>query len=115
MTSTQVEDPKETSTGSDAVISGIVGERLSLAAFSQLAGNLAGYPFIKIVIDRPRSEIHFINHAVHQFHADYIAETMLGLTAEELEKDLDRYNRSFYTDPDRSYYLALLSLHKRPD
>ena len=55
----------------------LIGEDLSLAAFSQLAGNLAGYPFVKVVVDsgiepslRRRSGIlHVMNHAVYPFHA----------------------------------------------
>jgi hypothetical protein len=96
-------------------IRSIVGEKLSLAAFAQLAGTLAGYPFVKLVIDRPRGQIHFLNNARYPFHADYIAENLLGISVDEVDRDIDTYNRSFYQDPNRRFYLGILALHTRAE
>ena len=110
MSSTQTDLPP-----AEEVVPAIVGERLTSAAFHQLAGNLAGYPFVKVVVERARGTVHFLNNAAFQFHADYIAAHLLGITPEALEADIDRYNQTFYQDPDRSYYLAILALHARPE
>lgn len=91
----------------------IIGERLSKAAFQQLAGTLAGYPFVKFVIDKDSKKIHFLNNAFYKFHADYIGENILGITVAQVEKDIDRYNEWFYFDPNRRFYLGVLSLHER--
>ncbi|MEK6579765.1 MAG: PEP/pyruvate-binding domain-containing protein [Bdellovibrionota bacterium] len=91
----------------------LVGEKLSLEAFSQLAGNLSGYPYIKIVVDRTKQQIHFINSARYKFHADYIAEQIMGVPAEDVEKNIDEFNRSVYLSPDRQFFLGSLALHKR--
>jgi len=93
----------------------IVGERLTMAAFSQLSGHLAGYPFVKLVVDRPRATIHFINNAAYAFHGDYIAEHLLNISVAELEANIDEYNKRFYVDLDRPHYLAILALHKREE
>lgn len=93
----------------------IVGERLTLAAFSQLSGNLAGYPFVKLVVDRPKQTIHFLNNADYPFHGFYLADHLLGITRAELDANIDFYNNGFYCDPKRPYYLGILSLHKRGD
>jgi hypothetical protein len=93
----------------------VVGEPLSLAAFNQLSGNLANIPFIKLVYDRKTKKLHFINNAIHQFHANYIATSILGLKEHELEKHIDEYNRSFYMDPERRFFLGILSLQGRRD
>lgn len=93
----------------------IVDQALSLEAFAQLSGNLAGYPFVKVVVDRPNASIHFLNNALYRFHADYIAEALLGLTLAQLERDIDSYNRDFYNDPSRRFYLGILALHRRDE
>lgn len=90
----------------------IVGQRLTRAAFSQLSGRLAGYPFVKLVVDRPGETIHFLNNHVVQMHGHYIAAEILGITAEELEGNIDHYNHGFYLDPKRDLYLGILSLHE---
>lgn len=89
------------------------GEKVSLAAFSQLAGRLAGYPFVKVVVDRPGRQIHFINHASFVFHGDYIAKHLLGISKQELDANIDEYNRGFYLAPDRRFYLGIVALHTR--
>ena len=90
----------------------LVGEKLSLEAFSQLAGNLSGYPYIKIVVDRTKQQIHFINSARYKFHADYIAEQIMGVPAEDVEKNIDEFNRSVYLSPDREFFLGSLAVNK---
>src|SRR5476651_771190 len=107
--------PEELNVSGVDCIAALVGEKLTLEAFSQLAGNLAGYPFVKVVVDKQKGIIHFINHAKYQFHADYLAETQLGMTAEALEREIDKFNESVYFAPDRHYYLGVLALHKRED
>lgn len=103
----------ETPENLEETVPAIVGERLTLAAFHQLAGRLAGYPFVKLVVDRPSGCIHFINNAAYEMHGEYIAATFLGITRDELVADIDRYNHGFYADPDRDLYLGILSLHRR--
>lgn len=101
---------------SELVISGIVGKRLSLEAFRQLAGNLAGHPFVKVVVDRSAPAdrvVHFINNHRYQFHSDYIAECILETPKEELDKRIDEFNQSVYLSADRNYYLGTLALHKK--
>lgn len=90
----------------------LIDQPLTPAAFQQLCGNLAGYPFVKIVIDREQHHIHFINHAHCEFHADYVAENILGMTKEDLFKNLDKFNHSLYQDPHRRFYLGMIALHK---
>jgi hypothetical protein len=89
----------------------ISNEKLSLEAFTQLSGNLAGYPFVKVVVDRPSRSIHFINNSQYKFHSDFIAENLLGTTREEIDRNLDDFNRSVYLSPDRRFYLGIISLH----
>ncbi|GAB1691099.1 hypothetical protein KRM28CT15_29020 [Krasilnikovia sp. M28-CT-15] len=93
----------------------LVGEVLTLESFDRLAGTLSGHSFVKLVVDRPTSEIHFINHAAHQFHAYYIAEHVLGISRQQLEAQVDAYNAAFYVDPDRRLYLGLLARHRSPE
>ena len=93
----------------------ILNQRITLELFSQLAGNLGGYPFVKVVVDQKTQDIHFINHAVYQFHSDYIAERILGIKSEELDRTIDEFNKSVYLSPDRRFYLGLVSLHKKDD
>jgi hypothetical protein len=93
-------------------VTGLQGERLTLEAFIQLSGNLAGYPFVKVVVDRPAGRIHFINNHRYQFHADYIAEEILKVPAAQIDREIDAFNRSVYLNPDRRFYLGILALHK---
>ncbi|NDD90625.1 phosphoenolpyruvate synthase [bacterium] len=105
------------------VIDSLIGEELRLAAFSQLSGNLAGYPFVKLVVDsglvpafrRKAGILHAMNHAVYPFHAHYIAEKILRIPVAEIEAKIDEFNRSLYFDPDRRFFLGILSLHGRND
>ncbi|MCP3801888.1 phosphoenolpyruvate synthase [Allokutzneria sp. A3M-2-11 16] len=91
----------------------MVGERLTLAAFDQLSGTLSGYRFVKLVVDRERGTIHFINHAEQRFHAEYIATHILDISTEEMYAKIDSFNQIFYHEPDRRFCLGLLSLHDR--
>lgn len=94
---------------------GVVGQRLSTSAFAQLCGTLAGVPFVKVVVDRETNVIHFINHARFEFHAHYIAEKILGLSATEIDRDIDKYNERFYHAADRRFFLGILALHKKTE
>jgi hypothetical protein len=96
-------------------VAALIGERLTLSALKQLAGNLGGYSFVKVVVDRQTSTIHFLNNAKHSFHAIYIGERILELAPGELESSIDEYNKSFYNDTDRRFYLGILALHSRKD
>lgn len=92
-------------------------EHLTLEAFSQLSGKLAGYPFVKLVVEQKTSEIHFLNHARYPFHAHYIAEKLMGISAEQIEKQIDAFNQSVYLSPaaERNFYLGILALHRREE
>ncbi len=102
-------------------LAALVGERLSLEAFSQLAGTLAGYPFVKVLVDKEGTRygktpvVHFLNHARYKFHSDYIAEQILGISIEELDRDIDEFNKSVYLNPDRRFFLGLVAFHKKGD
>ena len=93
----------------------LINTRLSMEAFSQLSGILAGVPFVKVVVDKNNQSIHFLNNAIYSFHADYIAEVLLGISRDLVEKKIDYYNKTFYVDPDRRFYLGVLALHQRND
>ncbi|MGZ3693560.1 MAG: PEP/pyruvate-binding domain-containing protein [Bdellovibrionota bacterium] len=93
----------------------LIGERLSLAAFQQFSGNLAGYPFVKLVVERSNKRIHFINNAIYQFHADYLADNLLGIRPAVLDQKIDHYNKIFYSDAERPYLLGILALHTRSE
>lgn len=98
-----------------ALIAKNPAERLSLLAFSQLSGNLAGYPFVKLVVDRETQLIHFLNHSHYAFHSDYIAEQLLKMTVAEMDSRIDEFNHKFYMDPERRFCLGVLALHRRED
>ncbi|MGZ3699201.1 MAG: PEP/pyruvate-binding domain-containing protein, partial [Bdellovibrionota bacterium] len=98
----------------DPGVRSLIGERLTVEAFTQLSGNLAGYPFVKVVVDRGDATVpvvHFLNHARYQFHSDYIGENILHVPIPELERKIDEFNRSVYLSPDRRFFLGILSLH----
>ncbi|MFD9735426.1 PEP/pyruvate-binding domain-containing protein [Umezawaea sp. NPDC059074] len=96
-------------------VAALVGEQLSISAFTQLSGRLGGYSFVKVVVDRANSTIHFLNNAEHQFHAIYIGEQILGVSKDEMGRTIDSYNQTFYHDADRRFYLGILALHIRED
>ncbi|MEQ0564669.1 PEP/pyruvate-binding domain-containing protein [Amycolatopsis sp. NEAU-NG30] len=92
-------------------VAALVGERLSVSALQQLGGTLGGYSFVKVVVDRETSSIHFLNDARYSFHAIYIAEEILGVGEERVRAEIDSYNEIFYHAPDRRFLLGILSLH----
>ncbi|MEU3461923.1 PEP/pyruvate-binding domain-containing protein [Streptomyces sp. NPDC006733] len=89
----------------------VVGSVLTLPLFEQLCGVLGGHPYVKVVVDRQQDVWHILDSAVHSFHVNYIATEIQGLTLEELDAELDSFNRSVYQDPERRFLLGVLSLH----
>ncbi|WP_030058555.1 PEP/pyruvate-binding domain-containing protein [Streptomyces novaecaesareae] len=89
------------------------GEKLTTQEFSRLAGNVGGYPYVKIVLDRAESELHFIDSADGTLHVRYIACEILGMSLDELARGLDSFNDDVYRNPDRRFYLGTLALHTR--
>lgn len=86
-------------------------ERLTLREFSRLAGQVGGYPYVKVVFDRQESVLHFIDSADGTLHVRYIAGEILGMPADELARGLDAFNDEVYRSPDRRFYLGTLALH----
>jgi hypothetical protein len=97
------------------LFAGIIGQRLSLTQFTQLAGKLAGHPFVKVVVDRELSLIHFINNHRYPFHSDYIAAEIMGVDPVIVDQKIDEFNQSVYHDPKRRFYLGILSLQKNAE
>ena len=93
----------------------LVDQKLTMSAFQALSGVLAGHRYVKAVVDRQTGSIHFIDSAQTRFHIQYVARHILGMTDAALEADIDSFNDSVYQDPDRRFYLAILSLHTRAD
>jgi hypothetical protein len=96
-------------------VAALVGERLSRSALHQLGGTLGGYSFVKVVVDRERRLVHFLNDARHSFHAIYIGEEILGVPEARVRAEIDTYNERFYHAPDRRFLLGILALHPRRD
>lgn len=99
-------------TPAELLAASLIGKPLTGAQFTQFAGKLAGYPFVKVVVDREKSQIHFINNHRYPFHADYIGVELLGMSPAEIDKKIDEFNHSVYFDPKRRFYLGILSLQK---
>jgi hypothetical protein len=93
----------------------IRNQSLSLEAFRQICGHLAGTAFVKVVVDRSSHSVHFLNHSVYQFHANYIGDSILGISSAELEFNIDKYNQSFYRDEERRFFLGIIALHEHPE
>ncbi|MEV7187421.1 PEP/pyruvate-binding domain-containing protein [Kitasatospora sp. NPDC093102] len=91
----------------------LLGEKLTLEEFSRLAGQVGGYPYVKIVLDRDESLLHFIDSADGTLHVRYIACEILGMSIDELARGLDSFNDYIYRDPDRRFYLGTLARHTR--
>ncbi len=91
----------------------IIDQRLTLAAFHQLAGSMAGYPFVKVVVERESRRVHFIDNSKYAFHADYIAERILGLNRDEIRARIDEFNAQVYLSANRKFFLGILSLHEQ--
>ncbi len=92
---------------------GIVHEKLTLAAFLALSGQLAGVPFVKIVVAREENQVHFLNNNSYRFHVDYIAEQLLGITASKLDAELDEFNQEVYHSPERRFLLGTVGLRRK--
>ncbi|MBF0106775.1 MAG: phosphoenolpyruvate synthase [Deltaproteobacteria bacterium] len=90
----------------------IVDKKLSRLAFIQISGNLAGYPFVKVVVDKQDNQIHFLKYNHYKFHADYIGEQILKIPLSEVLSNLDEFNHSLYLKKDRRFYLGILALHR---
>lgn len=102
-----------------SAVASVIGQKISIANFMQLAGRLAGHPFVKVVVDRKTTQLelrmHFINHARYAFHSDYIAAEILGLDPAQVDREIDQFNQSVYNDPDRRFCLGIISLQKDND
>jgi hypothetical protein len=89
------------------------GDVLTLPAFLRLAGRASGYSYLKLVVDRGESAIHYLDSAEGVLHVQYVARCILGMTIDELAGRLDAFNDEVYRDPDRRFYLGTLALHSR--
>ncbi|MFG2911507.1 PEP/pyruvate-binding domain-containing protein [Kitasatospora sp. NPDC048298] len=89
------------------------GEKLTPEEFSGLAGQVGGYPYVKIVLDRDESVLHFIDSADGMLHVRYIGCEILGMSIDELAGQLDSFNDGVYRNPDRRFYLGTLARHTR--
>ncbi|MFB6721071.1 PEP/pyruvate-binding domain-containing protein [Kribbella sp. NPDC056345] len=88
---------------------------LTLADFEGLATTVAGYPYVKLVLDQETSIVHLIDGADRLLHVQYVAERILGMTRAELARNLDAFNDSVYRADDRRFLLGTLALHNRPE
>ncbi|MEU6237258.1 PEP/pyruvate-binding domain-containing protein [Kitasatospora sp. NPDC047058] len=87
------------------------GNTLALQEFSRLAGLVGGYPYVKIVLDREESLLHFIDSAAGTLHVQYVGCEILGMSMEELACGLDSFNDDVYRNPDRRFFLGTLARH----
>jgi hypothetical protein len=91
----------------------VVGEKLTRPAFDQLCGQMSGYPFVKVLVDRRSQTMHFIANTAYEYHADYIAEQCLNTPSSEIRKRIDQFNERVYLSPNRDFYIGIVSLHRR--
>jgi hypothetical protein len=98
-----------------AIVPALPADRLTLADFSGLATTVAGYPYVKLVLDQETSTVHLIDGADRMLHVQYVAERILGMTRAELARTLDAFNDSVYRADDRRFLLGTLALHDRPE
>lgn len=98
-----------------AIVPALPADRLTLADFSGLATTVAGYPYVKLVLDQETSTVHLIDGAERMLHVQYVAERILGMTRAELARNLDAFNDSVYRAGDRRFLLGTLALHDRPE
>jgi hypothetical protein len=99
--------------GQKVSLSGVVNTKLTLAVFQQLCGHMSGIQFIKVVYDKERDELHFVNDKAYAFHVDYVAEQCLGSTSDEVRARIDEFNKDVYFSPTRRFFLGILSLQRR--
>lgn len=93
----------------------VIGERLTLEGFYQLSGRMAGYSFVKVVVERADKKIHFINDRYNKLHVDYIAENILHVSKLKLREQIDEFNQRVYLSNHREYYLGVIALHNRDE
>ncbi|GAA0582819.1 PEP/pyruvate-binding domain-containing protein [Kribbella sandramycini] len=91
------------------------GDRLTLTDFSGLATTVAGYPYVKLVLDLETATVHLIDGADRLLHVQYVAERVLGMTRAELARNLDAFNESVYRAAVRRFLLGTLALHDRAE
>jgi hypothetical protein len=91
----------------------LVGEQLTLTAFTQLSGTLGGYRFVKLVLDRETGLIHFLDSRENLFHVKYVAAHILHLPPGAPERRLDELNHEVYQRKDRRFCLGTLALHQQ--
>lgn len=91
-------------------VDALVGQKLTTEAFSQLSGEMAGFSFVKIVVDNKTKSVHFLNDHRYKLHAKYIATKLLSISEQQLVENIDTYNKTFYYGPERPYFLGILSL-----
>ena len=89
----------------------LIGDKLTLEAFHSLSGEMAGYPFVKIVVEVKTGKVHFMNDKKFKLHAKYIAFNLLGLDEDGLCRNIDDLNNRFYYGEDREFYLGILALN----
>ena len=108
---------RHSSTEEREPVGSLISVRLSQEAFHQLAGNMGGFPFVKVVVDRSSGEIHFINDSRYKLHAEYIAGKLLRIERADLLANIDSYNQGFYLskDEDRKYFLGIIAFHQRAE
>ena len=90
-----------------------VGTKLTIPAFFQLAGELAGQHYVKVVVDLASDVVHFIDTDEYSFHADYVAERILRVRRDELRSRIDEFNKLVYLSAGRPFYLGTLALHHK--
>lgn len=98
-----------------AVVPALPGDRLTLTDFSGLATTVAGYPYVKLVLDLETATVHLIDGADRLLHVQYVAERVLGMTRAELARNLDAFNESVYRAAVRRFLLGTLALHDRAE
>ncbi len=94
-------------------IVGVVGQKLLRPAFEQLCGQMSGYSFVKVLVDRRDHSMHFIANKAYEYHADYIAEQCLNTPSAEIRKRIDQFNERVYLSPNRDFLIGIVSLHRR--
>lgn len=89
-----------------------IQEQLTEPIFDRLSSVMGGTPYIKLVVETETGRVHFINSHQFSHHAKYIGSKILHLSEEDLMKQIDDLNKSFYYGEDRKYYLGILSYHE---
>jgi hypothetical protein len=98
--------------GETKVVS-VIGQKLSRPAFDSLCGQMSGYRFVKVVVDRRNHTMHFIANSAYEYHADYIAEQCLNTPSAEIRKRIDQFNERVYLSQNRDFLIGIVSLHHR--